>query len=310
MSKTPPTEIPKRYRQPDNEFNGRIIRDNKEIVSYNPQSHVRIWYNNQTEGYPLHSHEAFEVFICIQNNYRITVNAENYVLKEGDILIIPPNTLHEYINDAYGVRFIYLIEANEFYASKDYKSIEPLFFNAFLCNKETCPDIYERVYGLFMDMNTAYFENLCFWETLIYSKMYQVFSEIAKHTENAVIHDSSDHSASINRIRSLMNYVDINYPEDITTEQAAEFTGFSRYHFLRLFKIHTGYTFHDYLTLKRITAAGNLLGEDTSVTDVAFRTGFNSLPSFCRVFKKYTGYSPSEYKRLRLLSPAEPVHFD
>ncbi len=38
---------------------------------------------------------------------------------------------------------------------------------------------------------------------------------------------------------------------------------------------------------------------DTPITDIAFQSGFNTLPSFCRAFKKYTTYSPSEYKKLR-----------
>ena len=100
------------------------------------------------------------------------------------------------------------------------------------------------------------------------------------------------------------SYEDINYSEEISTEQAAEYTGFSKFHFMRLFKLQTGYTFHDYLTLKRIHIAEELLVTEKPITDIAFQTGFNTLPSFCRAFKKYTNYSPSEYKKLRLSSKA------
>ncbi len=292
-------EVPVKYQQPDDEFNGRIVRNSKELVTYNSTSHIRIWYNNQSEGYALHSHEAFEVCICVQNTYEIHANNTTHILQEGDILIIPPHTLHEYVNDHYGVRFIYLIEMNQFYNSHDYKTIEPMLFDTFLCNSQTCPDIYEKVYKLFMDMNSVYFTNANFWESQVYAKMYQVFTEIAKHAENAVSTETTNLSQSINRINALLRYVDINYAEDISTEMAAEYTGFSKYHFLRLFKLQTGYTFHDYLTLKRIHIAEDLLMTDTPITDIAFQSGFNTLPSFCRAFKKYTTYSPSEYKKLR-----------
>ena len=292
-------EVPVKYQQPDDEFNGRIVRNSKELVTYNSTSHIRIWYNNQSEGYALHSHEAFEVCICVQNTYEIHANNTTHILQEGDILIIPPHTLHEYVNDHYGVRFIYLIEMNQFYNSHDYKTIEPMLFDTFLCNSQTCPDIYEKVYKLFMDMNSVYFTNANFWESQVYAKMYQVFTEIAKHAENAVSTETTNLSQSINRINALLRYVDINYAEDISTEMAAEYTGFSKYHFLRLFKLQTGYTFHDYLTLKRIQIAEDLLMTDTPITDIAFQSGFNTLPSFCRAFKKYTTYSPSEYKKLR-----------
>ena len=55
-----------------------------------------------------------------------------------------------------------------------------MFFNGFLCNQQTCPDIYDRVYKLFMEMNTLYFTNVNFWETSIYIKMYEVFAELSK----------------------------------------------------------------------------------------------------------------------------------
>lgn len=292
--------VPAKYQQADGNIGERVVRNKRELVSYNQTSHIRIWYNNQPEGYALHAHEALEVFICIQNDYQINANNKTYILKEGDILIIPPLMSHEYINDQTGIRFIYLIEINQFFRSHDYKSIEPMFFDAFLCNSKTCPDIYESVYKLFMEMNSVYFTNSYFWETIVYDKLYQVFIEIARHSENLKKEEYDSTSHSTGRINSLLKYIDINYSEDISTEQAAEYTGFSKYHFLRLFKLQTGYTFHEYLTMKRISKAEVLLATDTPITDIAFQTGFNTLPSFCRTFKKYKNYSPSDYKKLIL----------
>ena len=93
--------VPDKYHQPSTEFTGRIVRNSKELVTFSSASHIRIWYNNQTEGYALHSHDALEVFLCVHNNYEIHANNKSYILNEGDILIIPPHMLHEYINDNY-----------------------------------------------------------------------------------------------------------------------------------------------------------------------------------------------------------------
>ena len=294
------SNIPGQYRQPDKEFTGRIVRNKTELVTYNTSSHVRIWYNNLEIGYSLHSHDAVEVIICIQNPYEIHVNDHTYNMNEGDILIIPPRLPHEYVNDKPGIRFIYLIEMPYFFESADYQSIESLFFNAFLCNKVLQPRIYDDVYQHFMNMNDAYFKNEPFWETTVFSNMYQIFTLIGKNALRQVESEEHGFSQTYSRITALLHYLDVNYAEDISTDQAALFTGFSKYHFLRLFKQQTGYTFHDYLNLKRIKIAEELLTGDMQVTDIAFRTGFNNLPSFCRTFKKYTNYSPSEYKKLRI----------
>ena len=93
-----------------------------------------------------------------------------------------------------------------------------------------------------------------------------------------------------------MNYIDSNYQEDLTLEQVANYIGFSKYHFSRLFEQHTNTTFYDYLSHKRIQAAQALLTMDIPITDIAFQTGFNNLTTFCRCFKKVTNCSPSEYR--------------
>jgi AraC-like DNA-binding protein len=149
-------------------------------------------------------------------------------------------------------------------------------------------------------MNDAYFGNETFWETKVYTNMYQIFIILGESFSDVGQHESKSLSQSFTQINALIQYIDINYSEELSTEQAATFTGFSKYHFLRLFKQHTGYTFHDYLNMKRIRVAEELLTTDMQVTDIAFHTGFNNLPSFCRTFKKYTNYSPSEYKKLRI----------
>lgn len=113
--------------------------------------------------------------------------------------------------------------------------------------------------------------------------------------------------APCNPFTGLLRYIDAHSDEELTLEQAACYAGFSRYHFSRLFHRYTGCTFSDYLTLRRIESAKALLATGSSITDVAFQAGFNSLSAFSRCFKKHTCCSPSEYRRL--MNPVTPSHF-
>jgi AraC-like DNA-binding protein len=89
--------------------------------------------------------------------------------------------------------------------------------------------------------------------------------------------------------------------DEITLEWAADYAGFSKYHFSRLFKDYTDVTFADYLMHRRMQAAKVLLSESAStVTEIAFQTGFNNLTSFTRSFRNSTGMTPSEYRQIRL----------
>ena len=53
------------YVQPVRGFVERKMQNNNtELVDFVPESHIRIWYNVQLEGYPSHHHSAAEVIIC------------------------------------------------------------------------------------------------------------------------------------------------------------------------------------------------------------------------------------------------------
>jgi transcriptional regulator GlxA family with amidase domain len=64
-------------------------------------------------------------------------------------------------------------------------------------------------------------------------------------------------------------------------------------HFARSFKEAFGVPPHRYLLTRRIERATALLRDtDLPVTDIAFRTGWNSLGTFGRTFRDITGESP------------------
>lgn len=97
------------------------------------------------------------------------------------------------------------------------------------------------------------------------------------------------------RIVAAKRYIDEHYTERIQVQDMAKEACFSKYHFLRLFKQTYGQTPHAYLTSLRIKRAKVLLLEESSITQVCFALGFESLPSFTHLFKRHTGLTPQQY---------------
>ena len=295
--------IPQKYQQPVRDYIGRSISGSLEQVDFVPETHLRIWYNRQREGYALHHHNAMEIILCIENPYVVTVNGHPYSLNAGDLLFVPPNMLHTIENNSGGIRFIGLFKLELLDQFQDYKTLEPVFMMPYLCTKKTHPAAYPTIHKTFMQMVEYYFSNNMFWELSVYSLLLELLVTLGRdyYTRQLSATDEIPGDKPLEnykKLSGLLNYIDSHYAEELTLDMAAQYAGFSKYHFSRLFKQYTDNTYYDYLCHKRVQTAQKLLSSDLSITDIAFQTGFNSLSTFCRCFKKYTHLSPSEYRSL------------
>lgn len=64
----------------------------------------------------------------------------------------------------------------------------------------------------------------------------------------------------------------------------------------KMFKNHTGQSFHAYLDKVRIESATRLLHEGCMVREAAERVGYPNADYLHLKFKKHTGMPPSSYK--------------
>ena len=294
--------VPEQYRQPVRGFIGRSLIGALEDVDYVPGAHIRIWYNCQMEGYDSHHHSAIEIITCVENGYTVYSCDRTYVLNTNDILIIPPGLLHRLPGGKQGARFIFLIDPAPLEGFREVSALVPLFVTPMLISASGGGKLYTHIHDLLMHMISVYFENKSMWELKIYADLFSLYSAIgSNHFEdsNNILSTEGNGSTNYDKFTDLMKYLDAHYSEEITLETAADFVGFSKFHFTRLFKVYSGTTFHDVLRRKRILAAQRLLSTGASVTDVAFQTGFTSLASFGRCFKNQTGMTPSEYRAMR-----------
>lgn len=92
--------------------------------------------------------------------------------------------------------------------------------------------------------------------------------------------------------------IDRDYAKRIDVPALAREAHSSVAHFSRSFKRAFGETPHQYLLLRRIERAKEMLrGTDLSVTQISVEVGFRSLGSFSTAFRKLVGEPPSAYAR-------------
>ncbi|PWT89128.1 MAG: hypothetical protein C5B54_09450 [Acidobacteria bacterium] len=98
-------------------------------------------------------------------------------------------------------------------------------------------------------------------------------------------------------MRQAREFIDDCYASNIDLAKLARLACVSPFHFLRTFRAAFGITPHQYLIRRRIERSRELLSfSSTSITDVCFEVGFESLGSFSTLFRKVTGSSPLSYR--------------
>ncbi|WP_042364185.1 helix-turn-helix transcriptional regulator [Streptacidiphilus neutrinimicus] len=91
--------------------------------------------------------------------------------------------------------------------------------------------------------------------------------------------------------------MDRDWAEPLDLDAVARAAGYSRYHFIRVFRAVYGQTPGQYLSRRRIERAEEMLRTaDLSVTEICALVGFSSLGTFSSSFKRHTGLSPSAYR--------------
>ena len=100
-----------------------------------------------------------------------------------------------------------------------------------------------------------------------------------------------------------------SFDSDLSLQALANESGYSRVHFIRMFKAATGSSPHNYLLNLKLERARELLRNPSmSLIDIALDCGFSSHSHMSRLFLKFVGVTPSAYRRrLRALnSPLGP----
>jgi AraC-like DNA-binding protein len=92
-------------------------------------------------------------------------------------------------------------------------------------------------------------------------------------------------------------FIDNNYFHNLDLANIADQAFFSKYHFIRLFKLVYGKTPNNYLIKVRMDNAKTLLARGHSVVEASILVGFDSPTSFAGTFKKIVGLAPSTYRR-------------
>ncbi|MEL7833516.1 AraC family transcriptional regulator [Fodinibius sp. Rm-B-1B1-1] len=102
----------------------------------------------------------------------------------------------------------------------------------------------------------------------------------------------------ISRINAVFDYIEKNLDRDLSLDELAEVSCFSKYHFSRIFTGTVGETPFEFIRRVRLEKAVSMLRfhRHKTVTEIAMDCGYSDLAVFSRTFTEFFGNSPTKVR--------------
>lgn len=113
---------------------------------------------------------------------------------------------------------------------------------------------------------------------------------------------------TIELLQKSINYIEENLKSEIELEDFSEISGFSIYHFYRLFSSYVGMPVAAYITNRRLYHAIYCIQKGNKSIDIALQYGFNTYSGFYKAFRREFGCSPTKYLELNTVKRPRPIN--
>ncbi|HEX3030350.1 MAG TPA: AraC family transcriptional regulator [Clostridia bacterium] len=254
--------------------------------------------------FPPHWHEQIELIYVIDEKLSVGLNNEIYTLRARDILIVGVGEVHYFLPQHQQSRRVIiqfdtsLLEQFSI-LMKDIKIVKP-FFSPTESKENMLFDAHEELEKHILEVIRENNEKKEAYRIAIKARICDLMVTLLRHVpvERYSLQEKNKQLIRLERIDQVFNYVEANFSKEITLTEISKVANFSPYHFTRFFKETTGMTFGQYLNSFRVAkAAGYLKETGDPITEVVFKSGFNSIKTFNRVFKNLKGCSPTAFRK-------------
>lgn len=111
-------------------------------------------------------------------------------------------------------------------------------------------------------------------------------------------------------MNEALEYIESHLNDEIDYTELERITGTSLYHFRRIFSFVSGMSLGEYIRKRKLSnAMFDLLHDGMSVTETAFKYGYESVEGFSRAFQRWSGIKPSEVKSKNTLKSFPKLSF-
>lgn len=257
------------------------------------------------QGY-YHWHQGCELLFVYRGQGRVIVNQQTYELKKGMLFFFQPFQLHKvyvevspqspYERSILHFDTMSFGEKNLNFFPGLSALLKKLQFGVNELQAFDLENDYNYMYELYEQFNKSLQTNN--WEEDSQLFLMQLLSCIRINST-----DANPDPTSNNKLRPLfysekiMNWIEAHYKEPFDLEHLSNELHLSKSYISRSFKRETGSSLTEYLTIRRIKEACQLLEmTNKSIELIGESLGFKSVSYFIQLFKKLVGTTPHQYR--------------
>lgn len=268
---------------------------------------VAIYDDDLTEAaFAWHWHDELELNVAVCGRARLSVGTETHTLEQGDGVFINAGALHRGENIGAGACLLHwtVFHPRLIGGSIDsilwQKYVQPLLDDVSrsgVCLRRgvkwqaEAVSAAERAYRAYEAEQTGY-------EFAVREALSHAVFLLSVHRPASPRMPSDKQLRDAARIKTMLQYIQQHYAEEITVAQIARSAIVSESECLRCFRALLGVTPIQYVKQYRVQKAAELLRTGTQkVTEIGTQCGFQGMSYFTRTFKRICGCTPTDYRK-------------
>jgi AraC-like DNA-binding protein len=245
--------------------------------------------NPKGKDYYMHTHDNVELYMLISGHGIFHIEGSAYPLSPGDVLVMRPAESHyfELTAAAPYERVVINFDVNAF------RSIDPSgTLTKALLDRDAGKQNQYKSFAFSGGSSFGYWQTMMCSTGDAYINLLTGLIGLLRE-----IHDIFHRQEKMDDSKDLLDYRIVQYINShlvgpLTLEQICDHFFISKAQLCRLFRRTTATTVWQYITVKRLVLAKQLLEQGEQPTKVYSQCGFNDYSTFYRAYLKHYGYPP------------------
>ncbi|WP_417195145.1 AraC family transcriptional regulator [Bizionia sp.] len=249
----------------------------------------------------LHQHEEIQFSIILEGEGTLIVGDTVNFYSKNDILILDSNMPHVFKSDVKASehsRMLSLFFTKESFGSDFFDLEELLELQKFFKRSKHGFKVtsHKKVLKkLFLKLEaSSKLERF-----IVLLQLMKIASQANYESLSSFIYDKKYSDNEGKRMRDVLAFTMNQYTTNITLDAVAEVSNMTKNAFCKYFKKRTNKTYFQFLNELRIENSCKLMQTqtDSSISEIAYQSGFNNISNFNRQFKMIKGKSPNNYRK-------------